>query len=632
MAARLFPRWGILLIDLLLCLAGLATAYLLRFNFTVPPHEVDLLLPVLPLFLLVRAVSFLLAGIPRQMVRHTGTDDARRIFLTVLAGSAVFGLISVLRYRFVDGLYFLPRAVIIIDFMATAMLLLVVRIGFKLLHLRVRGAGKERVRVIVHGAGEAGLITKRTLEREGSARYAITAFVDDDERKVGKRLEGVPVHHTSRLADLLARDTADQVIIAIARPDPEQRRRVVETCLAAKTTVLSIPPVRDWIHGQLSAGQIRSLRIEDLLGRPVIELDQPAVAAMLKGKRVLVTGAAGSIGGELSRQLAELDTTELVLLDHAESPLYDLHTALIARGHANLIPVVADVRDKARLRAVMERHRPEVVFHAAAYKHVPLMEAQPAEAVVTNVLGTRHLAELSCALGVERFVLISTDKAVNPTSVMGASKRVAELVVSALGRGCATRFITTRFGNVLGSNGSVVPLFQRQIEHGGPVTVTHPEVTRFFMTIPEACRLVLEASAMGEGGQIHVFDMGAPVRIADLAEKMIRLSGHEPGRDIAIAFTGLRPGEKLYEELLATAENTLPTHHPRILIAKVREADPTATLAAVDHLVSTAVPGREHDLLDALHRLVPEYREPNGGGDTFAPRPESPLEAQGRTA
>ncbi len=615
-----FPRWGVLVIDLCLCLVALSVAYLLRFNFQVPPREVTLLLPVLPVFLLVRGISFLVAGTPRLMVRHTNTDDARRIFLTVLGGTVALGVLSFFRFHFVDGLYLLPRAVIIIDFLATAMLLIAVRIGFKLVYLRKRGAGKDVVRVLIHGAGEAGLITKRTLERAGSMRYEVEAFVDDDPKRVGRTLEGAPVRSTARLPELLAKGHVDQVIIAIADPDPENRRKVVDACMAAKVKVLTIPPVQDWIGGQLSAGQIQAVRIEDLLGRSVIQLDGEAVSLLFKGKRVLVTGAAGSIGSELVRQLYELGLAALVLVDQAESPTYDLEMELKAKGAFNGVhAIIGDVRDRASMDRILRSHRPQIVLHAAAYKHVPLMEAQPREAVLTNVLGTQHLAALSCAHGVEKFILISTDKAVNPTSVMGATKRIAEMVVTAAHAHCTTQFITTRFGNVLGSSGSVIPLFRRQIQAGGPVTLTHPEVTRYFMTIPEACRLVLEAAAMGRGGEIYVFDMGDPVRIADLAEKMIRLSGLEPGRDIAIVHTGLRPGEKLYEELLATTENTLPTHHPRILIGKVRTSEGEALNAFLNELPELAQDGDSSTLIQRMKALVPEYLSHNSVFSSFDP-------------
>jgi len=616
----LFPRWGVLLIDLVLCLMALATAYLLRFNFQVPALEVDLLLPVLPVFLAVRATSFLLAGTHRLMVRHTSTEDARLIFLTVLAGSAALGVLSMIRFLFVDGLYLLPRAVIVIDFMATVMVLIVARIGFKIHHLRNQVKGKEVVRVVIHGAGEAGLITKRTLERTGQRRYKVVAFVDDSVQRVGRTLEGVDVRSTGDLATLLEQESVDQVIIAIADPDPEHRRRVVEAGMAARVKVLTIPPVQDWINGQLSAGQIHEVRIEDLLGRPVIKLDDRLVRTVFSGKRVLVTGGAGSIGSELVRQLTELECERIILLDVAESPSHDLAVELHAKGRDQHVQVqLGDVREMERMRNLFKELRPQVVLHAAAYKHVPLMEAQPLEALHTNVIGTQQLAQLAADASVDKFILISTDKAVNPTSVMGASKRIAEQVVTMLGKAGRTQFITTRFGNVLGSNGSVIPLFRRQIQEGGPVTVTHPEVTRYFMTIPEACRLVLEAASMGHGGEIYVFDMGAPVRIADLAQKMIRLSGLVPGEDIEIIYSGLRPGEKLYEELLAGAEDTLPTHHPRILIGKVRPGDDLLLRAFLDDLPGLIRNGEAETAVRRMKELVPEYRSHNSTYSTFDP-------------
>lgn len=622
--SRSVPRWAILLIDLALCGVALTAAYQLRFNFSVPAFEVELLLPVLPWFFGVRLLSFVLAGTHRGMVRHTGTDDAKRLFLTVVAGSLVFAGLNLVRYHLFTGVYFLPFSVVIIDFMATAILLIASRIAVKLLYLRARGSGKDTVRVVIFGAGEAGLITKRTLEREGSARYKVEAFVDDDPRKAGKRLDGVLIAPTDELADMLADGTVDQVIIAIQQPDPEHRRRVVDACMAARVQVLNVPPVSDWINGQLSSRQIREVRIEDLLGRPVIRLDDAQLRERFAGRRVLVTGAAGSIGSEIVRQLIGLGAGRVVMLDLAESALYDLEMELENRGLKGFAPCIGDVRDEAFMQGLFDRERPQVVFHAAAYKHVPLMEAQPHQAVRTNVEGTRIVAELSVAHRVDQFVLISTDKAVNPTSVMGASKRAAEMLVQQLaevGGACDTRFVTTRFGNVLGSNGSVIPLFRRQIAEGGPVTVTHPEVTRFFMTIPEACRLVLEAATMGKGGEIYVFDMGAPVRIADLADRMIRLSGKEPGRDIEVRYTGLRPGEKLYEELLASQEDTQPTHHPRILIGRVRPV-PAGASGTLHDITSSAHAADDAGCVRLLKALIPEYRSQNSVYATFdAPAP-----------
>lgn len=620
---RYIPRWAILLTDVCLCIIALLGAYQLRFNFHVPAHEYALLRPVLPVFATVRWASLWLARVHRQQVRHTSTEDARRIFITVLIGSLLFGLFSAVRFFLVDGVYFLPRTVIIIDFMATAMLLIATRIAVKLLYLRARGSGKETVRVVLYGAGAAGLITKRTLERDGSARYEVVAFIDDDPRKAGQRLEGVPIGRAADLPKVLANGGIDQVIITMQQPDAENRRRVVDECMAARTQVLSVPPVSDWINGQLSSGQIREVRIEDLLGRAPISLDDQQVRGHFTGKRVLITGAAGSIGSEIARQAIAMGASHTVLLDNAESALYDLEMELLSRGNKAFTPVIADVRDKAAVERVFASYKPGIVFHAAAYKHVPLMEAQPDQAVRTNVGGTRTVAELAIAHEAQEFVLISTDKAVNPTSVMGASKRAAELMVQALiaGRTNGPRFITTRFGNVLGSNGSVIPLFRKQIAAGGPVTVTDPEVTRYFMTIPEACRLVLEAATMGKGAEIYVFDMGEPVRIADLADKMIRLSGKEPGRDIEIVFTGLRPGEKRYEELLASQENTLPTHHPRILIGRTPKQDASIVRAAIDRTITAAEAGDMDACVRELKSLIPEYRSAHSTYSTFdAPR------------
>ncbi|MBK6777561.1 MAG: polysaccharide biosynthesis protein [Flavobacteriales bacterium] len=631
--SRTLPRWTILVIDLCMCVVALLAAYQLRFNFEVPPWEYALLWPVLPVFVLVRLVSLWVARIHMSQVKHTSTEDAKRIFLTVMVGSAVFGLLSAVRFFALDGVYFLPRTVIIIDFMATTMLLITSRIAMKLLYLRAKGSGKDEVRVVLYGAGESGLITKRTLERDGSRKYKVEAFVDDNAKKAGQRLEGVPIASTATLPDLLANGEIDQVIITVQQPDAENRRRVVEMCMAAKTHVLSVPPVSSWINGQLSPGQIREVRIEDLLGRAPIALDDAKVRARFAGKRVLVTGAAGSIGSEIARQLIALGAGRTVLLDNAESALYDLEMELKGKGHSAYAPVIGDVRDREAMERLLTEARPDVIFHAAAYKHVPLMEAQPEQAIRTNLLGTRNMAELAVQFNVSTFVLISTDKAVNPTSVMGASKRVAEMMVQGIGSASSlnasgrTNFITTRFGNVLGSNGSVIPLFRRQIAEGGPVTVTDPEVTRFFMTIPEACRLVLEAATMGKGGEIYVFDMGQPVRILDLAEKMIRLSGKEPGRDIEVVFTGLRPGEKRFEELLATQENTLPTHHPRILIGKTREVDPAAVQPVVSELIGAANDGDGDQCVRLMKRIVPEYKSEHSAHAQFdAP---SPSEIQG---
>lgn len=616
----LLPRWTIAVIDLAMCLVSLFGAYQLRFNFSVPPLEYELLWPVLPVFIAVRLGWYLAFGIQRNMVRHTGTEDAKRVFLVVLGGSLTLLLLNGVRYYLIDRQYVLPTSVIIIDFLGSAMLLIASRIAFKLLHLRRRGAGKDQLRVVLYGAGEAGLITKRTLEREGSVKYQVSAFVDDDPLKEGKRLEGVRIHSVDGLPKLIAEGQVDEVIIAIQHPDPEHRRHLVDLAMRSKVAVRTVPPVRDWIGGQLSSSQIREVQIEDLLGRAPIHLDDALVHERFAGRKVLVTGAAGSIGSELCRQLMRFEVAHLVMVDHAESPLYDLEMELRRHGHANFTPVLGDVRDRNTMDRLLAAEKPTAVLHAAAYKHVPLMEAQPVEAVLTNVLGTKNMVDLCVAHGVEEFILISTDKAVNPTSVMGATKRCAELYVQATApANTALTTTITRFGNVLGSSGSVIPLFRQQIAEGGPVTVTHPEVTRFFMTIPEACRLVLEAATMGKGGEIYVFDMGGPVRIADLADRMIRLSGLEPGKDIEIRYTGLRPGEKLYEELLAEQEGNQPTHHPRILIGRTQRTEPAAIQASVQHILEAAGRNDGEACVKALKALIPEYRSNNSTFGKFDP-------------
>jgi FlaA1/EpsC-like NDP-sugar epimerase len=426
------------------------------------------------------------------------------------------------------------------------------------------------------------------------------------------------VVHTSQLAGVLAKSGATHLIISIQHPQPENRRKVAELALQYGVKVLHVPPVQQWINGELSFRQIRQVNIDDLLGRPAIVLDPAHVSRCLAGRRILISGAAGSIGSELARQCARYRPAVLVLLDQAESPLYDLENELRAvLPPCPLEVVIGDICRPERMQRLFDAYRPEVVFHAAAYKHVPLMELNPSEAALTNVHGTRILVDLAVEHGVDTFVFISTDKAVNPTSVMGSSKRIAEMYAqSSNGRG-KTRFITTRFGNVLGSNGSVIPIFRKQIEAGGPVTVTHPEVTRYFMTIPEACRLVLEAGAMGEGGEIFVFDMGESVKIIDLAKQMIRLSGLEPDRDIEIRITGLRPGEKLYEELLNNEENTLPTHHPQIKRARVRTNAFEEVQTRINELVAL-IPTQNNDaLVRKMKEIVPEFISNNSEFSKF---------------
>lgn len=610
------PRWIIFLIDLLICSLSFAAAYLVRFEFHPPANEIDLALTFFPIFLVVRAMSFYLGKTYAGIIRYTSTQDAQRIFTTLLGGTILFAIANQLRFHLVDGRFFIPYSIVVIEFLATLFVMIASRISVKVVYLELKSPMKSKSNVAIFGAGEAALITKRAIDRDSQSGTNVVAFFDDDKKRSGKKIEGTSIYHSSKLEEFFSQGKVDQMIISVQNLEASRKSELIDLALAYDVKVLNVPPVRRWINGELSLRQIREIRIEDLLGRSAIKIDNPEVRKMVEGKRVLVTGAAGSIGSELARQLTGYHPAQLILFDQAESPLYELELELKAGGVAeNCEFVIGDVRQRQRVQRLMEAFKPEIVFHAAAYKHVPLMEENPSESILANVLGTRNVADFAVSFGVGRFVLISTDKAVNPTSVMGASKRVAEMYCQSLDGTTDCAFITTRFGNVLGSNGSVIPLFKRQIEQGGPITVTHAEVTRYFMTIPEAVELVLEAGTMGRGGEIFLFDMGDSVKIYDLAKKMIRLSGLELDRDIEIRITGLRPGEKLYEELLAKEEGTISTHHPKILKAKVRPQSWEHIRSEVDELIGLFDGQDNTSLVRKLKQIVPEYKSRNSSFD-----------------
>ncbi len=602
------PRWIIFLIDTFLVLLSLFFAYMLRFEFAIPEIEIGPLIFAIPIYMMVRIFSFVIGKTYSGIIRYTGTEDSVRILKTVLAGSIVMALLNPLKYFFWDNAYFLPNSIIILDAIIASCLLIVFRLAVKMFYLEMKNPRSERKSAIIYGAGEAGVITKRTIDRDMSSRTRVVAFIDDDEHKQGKRLEGAPIYHTSAYAKLLSKFPDSDLIISVQNPDPGQRRKVIELALQKEVHVLNVPAVNTWINGELSFKQLKQVKIEDLLGRKIIKLDDGNVNNQLHGKVVLVTGAAGSIGSGLMRQIAGYQPKVLIALDQAESPMYELELELRRDfPDLNLEVVIGDIRRFNRMNNMFAHFKPEVVYHAAAYKHVPLMELNPTEAVLTNVLGTKHMVDLSIEYGVGTFVLISTDKAVNPTNVMGSSKRVAEIYAQSNNSEDGPNFITTRFGNVLGSNGSVIPLFKRQIEEGGPITVTHEKVTRYFMTIPEACQLVLEAGAMGNGGEIFVFDMGKSVKIIDLAKQMIKLSGLELDKDIRIKISGLRPGEKLYEELLNSAENSVKTHHPQIMVAKVREYDLMTIRKEITELVALFESQDNDEIVKKIKSIVPEF-------------------------
>ncbi len=602
------PTWIIFLIDLGIVFVGLILAYLLRFNFKIPEGEIETFYFVFPLVIGIRAITFLLGKTNRGMIRYTSSADAQRIFIITIIGSAIFILLNIVKFYFVDETFLVPFSIISIEFLSTIFLLVTFRLAVKQIYEEIKNSSKEVQKVVIYGAGEAGIITKRTLDRVTRVNNQVIAFLDDNVKKVGKKIEGVNIHYPSFIDKLLKTKELDHLIIAFQGINPEKRRELIEKSIQFKVKVSNVPPPSDWINGEFTYKQIQNVRIEDLLGRDSIKLDANVINQYITGKVIIVTGAAGSIGSELAKQIAQFNPKKLILLDQAESPLYDLDIDLKTRfGNSFTQLILADIRNEKRMESVFSNYRPQLVFHAAAYKHVPIMENNPTEAIRTNVQGSKNLVELAGKFNVEKFIMISTDKAVNPTNIMGASKRIAEIYAQAANQKFKTQYITTRFGNVLGSNGSVIPLFRKQIADGGPVTVTHKDITRFFMTIPEACQLVLEAGNMGQGGEIFIFDMGEPVKILDMAKKMIALSGLELGKDIHIQVTGLRPGEKLFEELLATEENTITTHHPKIMIAKVRELTFEQVEENIEQLINLQRKQNHVLMVKKMKELVPEF-------------------------
>ncbi|GAB5555119.1 MAG: nucleoside-diphosphate sugar epimerase/dehydratase [Saprospiraceae bacterium] len=598
-------------VDLALAMASFFAALLVTNNFAFAAAGIFLLGKASLLLLFLRGLSFVFFRTYLIIIRFVGLKDVRNVFYAVTTSSAAFGLLVVLLPDL------LPReqalSIVLVDYIVLLLLCegfrTILRIAFD--ELRRRGAGL-RLHTIIFGAGEMGGMLEKVLKQNTGQPYRVVAFFDDNPKVWGKFLNGVPIYDpNTQLARIIAKSEVRVAIIAINQLPDERRITFIQQCLEHQIKVLKVPPTEHWLNNQLDIGGLRDIRFEDLLNRPPILLDQEAVANSVNGKMMLVTGCAGSIGSEIVRQLLRYQPKQIIGLDQAETPLANLSLSLKDQVAAGvLLPVLCDVRNAQDLERIYQNYQPTYVFHAAAYKHVPIMERFPQEAIKANVEGTMNTARLARAYGVEKFVMISTDKVVNPSNVMGASKRIAEMYVQSLNdtKGHTTQFITTRFGNVLGSNGSVIPIFRRQIEKRQPVTVTHPEVTRFFMTIPEACQLVLEAGAMGRGGEIFLFDMGKAVRINDLAEKMIQIAGLRPGHDIKIVYTGLRPGEKLYEELLDDGENTLATHHPKIRKAQVRTLSHTKivpTIKELIHLSRQGAPGRE--IVTLMKQLVPEY-------------------------
>jgi FlaA1/EpsC-like NDP-sugar epimerase len=544
------------------------------------------------------------------IVRYTGLQDAVWIAFSILVSSALLFLVSKASSKYTN-VFVLDNVIIILYASFSFLSLISYRILVKFLFSYAKNYKMKKKTVVIFGAGEAGVATKRVLEHDTHNNINLLAFIDDDRKKTKKALDGVPIVSFADFEEMVQLNDVDELVIASFTIPTKRKNEVVDFCLNHDILVLNVPPYNKWNEGKFNSKQLQNIKIEDLLERDPIVINNNQIRTQIKGKRVLVTGAAGSIGSEIVRQLLPYHPELIILCDQAETPLHSLELELQERKtNVNCIPYLADITNEQRMEDMFNQFKPQYVYHAAAYKHVPMMELCPSEAVKNNVLGTKLMADLSVKHYVERFVMVSTDKAVNPTNVMGASKRLAEIYVQGLSKETAnsTKFITTRFGNVLGSNGSVINRFKDQILKGGPVTVTHPNITRYFMTIPEACQLVFEAGSMGNGGEIFVFDMGEPVTIADLAKKMIRLYGYIPNIDIDITYSGLRPGEKLYEELLSDAENTLETYHEKIMIAKVREValkDIECKFVEFRRLVNSSE--SENELVALMKALVPEF-------------------------
>lgn len=604
------PRWIIFGVDIFISVLALLVAYLIRFDSTDLPidEELTIFKIGLPIYIIIRGGSFLIFKTYRGIVRHTSTEDIKKIALSVTLGTGIMIVVSAIKYVWYDSHFLFPTSIIMAEYFVCIFFLLVTRFAIKLIYMEGIKRTKEMIPTIIYGSGIYGLITKHTIEKESGLDGKIVCFVDDNKKQLGKTLEGLKIFHTSTLDHIIKKEKIKKLIVAIKNPDKAKKRQVIDICLANNVEILNVPSPTDCINGEFTSKQIKKIHIEDLLGRDSIKLDPERLSDEFNQKTILVTGAAGSIGSEIARQLVQYSPEKIILLDQAESPLYNLQVELKEKRLLHLTEtVIGDIRNYERLENVFKTLKPNYIFHAAAYKHVPLMENNPSEAIITNVLGSKNLVDLSLKYDVERFVLISTDKAVNPTNVMGCSKRIAEIYAQSANQLGKTKFITTRFGNVLGSNGSVIPLFKKQIENGGPLTVTDKRITRFFMTIPEACQLVLEAESMGKGGEIFVFDMGQSVRIYDLAKKMVKLSGLELNKGIEIKITGLRPGEKLYEELLTNEENTKETHHPQILIAKVRDYNFEEISADILLLTGLFDEQNNNDIVRKMKDIVPEF-------------------------
>jgi FlaA1/EpsC-like NDP-sugar epimerase len=615
------PRWIIFIIDLSICAFSILYANLLRFNFDV--KAVTAYHPFLQI-LTVIAVStgfFFLFRTYVGIIRTSGIKEGVRC-ITVVFYSCLLLFIANLVSDFNGWHIIIPNSILLIYFFTASFLIFGYRLLAKDLYFRSIKAKIKIENVIIFGGAKNGTLLKNAMEQMSFHQYNVAGFIETNKKLWGKTIDNIKIYSFEQIKKLTQLKHIKLLFLADENIEPELKNEIVNYCLSQNIEVKIIPPVQNWIQGQLMVKQLQNVKIEDLLNRPVIKLTNDHVSEYLKEKRILITGAGGSIGSEITRLITTINPTSIMLCDQAENGLYELEYQLIQKfgKKENIKMIIGDVTDKESMEHLFITFKPEVVFHAAAYKHVPLMEKHPSAAVKNNILGTKILADLSETYSVERFVLISTDKAINPTNVMGATKRIAEMYIGMMQHKNKnghtditppTKYITTRFGNVLDSSGSVIPRFKQQIEKGGPVTVTHPDIIRYFMTIPEACSLVLEACSIGNGGEIFVFDMGEPVKILDLANTMIKLAGMTPDKDIKIEFTGLRPGEKLFEELLNKEEESIPTHHKKIMISKGYNRDFITDDTNINYLIELAMLNKNTAVVKQMKLMLPEYKSKN---------------------
>lgn len=610
------PRWIILMVDAAIASSSFLLTYLLRFNLFSEHVDVPMMLiqftTGLPFFILAAAIFKPHRGI----LRHSTMQDAVVVANAHLVFSGGYFLLSIFGHNIAEILL-IPWSVIIVHYFLSVFLMVSFRFGVQYVYRNLVMKPNDTINIMIYGAGVMGSIAKSVIIKDTNIHYNIIGFIDDNPSLWNSRVAGVSVFSPEKaFGHVIREQKVQEMILAISGPKVEigRKREIVDQCLANRLKVKEVSDPSNLLDGKLDGGKITNVRIEDLLGREPISMKVESISRGIAGKRVMVTGGAGSIGSEIVRQLVYLNPESITIVDQAESAIFEIANEILPMlGQVQLHTYVADVTNAIKMRRIFSKCQPQIIYHAAAYKHVPLMELQPYEAISNNVGGTRNIADLSVEFGVEKFVMISTDKAVNPTNVMGATKRICEIYIQAISQhpGMKTQFITTRFGNVLGSNGSVIPIFKRQISNGGPVTVTHRDIIRYFMTIPEACQLVMEAGFMGNGGEIYLFDMGDPVRIYDLAERMISLSGYLPHTEIPIVETGLRPGEKLYEELLADKEATLATSNKKIMIGKIRSLNYTASEASIIELLKNLNVEDEWQIVTRMKKIVPEFESKN---------------------